>query len=275
MKRIVPLCCLALLGGLLILARATSQDTPKDPPPAKAEPPADRLQQSIKFPGFNNPNTPLQEALDVLSELGKIDIDVDEDAFKVEGLNDVLKSSVAEKPIRKSERIRLDRALRRVLDRIPVPSGATYLLRKDGIEVTTNQALRTRVWGPAYGGPHLPLVHATIDKKPLNEALKELSDQAEYNIVIDKRAGDSITTPVTARFVNTPLDTAVSLLADMADLAIHQQDNVIYVTSPDGAAALDFKRKGDPLIMDDPNATPRGVGPGVGSRVPVTPPGAM
>jgi hypothetical protein len=150
------------------------------------------------------------------------------------------------------------------------------VLRKDGIEVTTNQALRAKVWGPTYTGPHLPLVHAAFDKKPLGEALRDLAEQAEYNIVVDRRAGDSAATLVSARFVNTPLDTAVAFLADMADLAIFQQDNVIYVTSPDGAAALDFKRRGDPTMrVDDPNFSPRGVGPGVGSRGPSNPGAGM
>ena len=45
-----------------------------------------------------------------------------------------------------------------------------------------------------------------------------MAEQTEYNIVLDNRAGEKGKAEVSARFVNTPLDTAVNFVADMVDL---------------------------------------------------------
>src|SRR5437660_1465785 len=78
--------------------------------------------------------------------------------------------------------------------------------------------LRAQVWGKSYQGPFLPLVQGRFDKKPLEEVLKELAEQSEQTILLDAKVGDKGKTAVTAKLMNTPLDTAVTLLADMAEL---------------------------------------------------------
>ena len=57
------------------------------------------------------------------------------------------------------------------------------------------------------------------------------------NIVLDGRAGDKGRTPVTARLTDVPLDNAVKVLADMADLTPVVVGRVLYVTSKDNAEA--------------------------------------
>src|SRR5262249_15192412 len=122
--------------------------------------------------------------------------------------------------------------------RVPAQSGATYLVRRDAIEITTTAAARAEVWGEGYDGPFLPLVNARIQKVPLDEALAQLSDQAQFNILIDKRVGDKASTAVGGRFRTLPLDTAVALLAEMAELKVVHRDNALFVTTPDAAARL-------------------------------------
>jgi hypothetical protein len=266
MSRLAVLCSVLALGGLIVLGttRADSEQTKQAEPakPAKTESLAAKLQRPVKFAGFDDVKTTLRDALDVLSKTHGIDIEVNEKAFKAEGINDVLETQIAEKPIAKREKIRLDRLLRTILARIPIPSGATFLVRGDGIEVTTIQLARHQVWG-SYNGPFLPLVNTTFEKRTLQDALKELADQSEYNVVLDAKVGEKANTEVSARFANTPLDTAAAFLADMAELRTVLLDNVVYVTTRENAAVWEGRLKKDPMI-DDANAAP---GPRIGSGV--------
>jgi hypothetical protein len=273
MSRRIAVCSLFLVSGLLVFVRADAEPARTAPVVKGEEPLAVKLFRPVKFSGFEDPGLKLG---DVLAKLGKdygVEIEVNELAFKAAGVDDVLGTAVNEKPIRKSERIRLDRLLRTVLARLPAQAGATYVLRRDGIELTTVQAARVQIWG-SHNGPFLPLVHATFEQKPLAEALRELADQAEYNIVLDNRAGEKGKAEVSARFVNTPLDTAVSFVADMVDLRPVLQDNVIYVTTRENAALMESRLKKDPL-NDAETAGPR-IGSGVASPVlPAGPGGGM
>ena len=267
MSRRIAVCALLLLSGLLVLVRAGVEPA-RTAPPAKAEESLSaKLFRPVKFSGFDDPGLKLKDALEKLNKEYAVEIEVNEAAFKAAGMEDVLSTLVAEKPIRKSDSIRLDRLLRTVLARFPV--GATYVLRRDGIEITTVQAARAQIWG-GHNGPFLPLVHATFAQRPLAEALREMAEQTEYNIVLDNRAGEKAKAEVSARFVNTPLDTAVNFVADMVDLRTILLDNVIYVTTRENAALMESRLKKDP--SDAAESAGSRIGSGVAS--PVTPAGA-
>src|SRR6266540_4645625 len=188
MSRRVTVCGLFLLSGLLVLVRASAEPAPSAPPP-KPEPLPSKLFRPVKFAGFDDPKLTLKDALEHLGKEHGLEIDVNEAAFKAMGMEDVLGTHIAEKPIRKNDRIRLDRLLRTILARVPVQQGATYVLRRDGIEVTTNQVARAQIWG-SHNGPFLPLVHTTFEQKPLAEVLREMAEQTEYNVVLDNRVGE-------------------------------------------------------------------------------------
>ncbi len=246
--------CAAL--GLLACAAA---EAPKPPTPPPASPatsteglPAPLSQYLHSFAGFDDPKTTLAEALDQLAKLFNVAFDVNEKAFKYENVMDVLKTEIASpNPIPPMKKVRLDTLLRKVLSRIPVASGATYLLRPDHVEITTGEFQRREVWGTADDGPFLPIVHAVLDRRPLDEALKELADQSGYNVVLDTATAEKGKTPMTVKMYNVPLDTAVRLLASMAGLRLVQLDNVLFITTREGAEALEkdrprkHARKGD------------------------------
>jgi hypothetical protein len=273
MPRRLAVCTLLLLSGLHVFVRAGAEPARSAAPAPKPEESLSaKLFRPVKFSGFEDPALKLKEALEKLGKDYGVEFEVNEPAFKAAGLEDVLNTLVAEKPIRKSERLRLDRLLRTILARVPAQGGATYVLRRDGIEITTVPAARAQIWG-SHNGPFLPLVHATFEQKPLAEALREMADQTEYNIVLDNRAGEKAKAEVSARFVNTPLDTAVNFVADMVDLRKVLLDNVIYVTSRENAAVLESRQKKDPL-NDAESAGPR-IGSGVGSPVPSGAPAGM
>lgn len=259
MRRAIVVVCLFV--GLATLISAA-------PAPAPAVSVPQKLAQRVKFDGIDDPKATLDEALDKVSKLYDVTFDVNDKAFKFENLMDVGKTEVASPAaIPAMKNVRLSAVLRKILSRIPVPSGAVYCVRADHIEITTGTFQAAEIWGK-YGGPHLPLVNATLDKAPLEDAVKELSEQSDFNVLLDNRAADKAKTPVSARLLNTPLDTALRLLADMADLRSVHLDNVLYVTTKENAAALEArleKEKG-PMEDNEPGNEPakwrKGSGPG-------------
>jgi hypothetical protein len=202
------------------------------------------LARRVDFNGFDDPKTTLQAALQSLAKqyFDRDDVfDVNERAFEFEQVKDVLKTEVASpNPIPPMKNARLDAVLRKVLSRVHAVSGATWVLRPERIEITTETFQAPEIWGK-YDGPHFPVVHVILDKVPLEQALKDLAEQAEFNILLDSRAAEKAKTLLTARLRNTPLDTALCLLTDMTDLRWIHLDNVLYVTTLENAAALEAR----------------------------------
>jgi hypothetical protein len=213
------------------------------PTPERKEPASlvARLAQRVDFKGFDDPRLTLEEALEFVSKEYKIPCDVRDSAFRQAGYADksVLQESIAPTPVPKMSGVTVEAVVRKILGRIPTTPGkeATYLLRRGGLEITTADFAAAEVWGSSYEGPFFPLVHPDYNDRPLDQALEELSQASEHNIIVDVRAREEAKAPVTARMVNVPLDTAVRLLADMADLDAVFLDNVIMVTSRENAAS--------------------------------------
>ena len=78
-------------------------------------------------------------------------------------------------------------------------------------------------------------INAYINKQPLSTALVEISETTGFTIVLDGRVGEEGKKEITASFERVPLETAVKVLADMADLKPVTVDNVIYVTTKENA----------------------------------------
>jgi hypothetical protein len=256
---------LSVVVGLGVLSWAAP--VPKQPPSM-----VQKMNQRVNFAGIDDPRTTLDEALEKLGKLYDVSFDINEQAFKMDGLMEVGKTPIADTaPIPEMKNVRLSRVLTKILRRIPAPSGATYHLRGDRIDITTGTFQSAAIWG-SYGGPHLPLVHLILEKSSFEDAIREIAEQTDFNIVVDNRAGDKAKTPVSARLLNTPMDTALRLLTDMADLRVVHIDNVLYVTTKENAAALEArlekeKTPTNPLddqAPDNGEFRPRkGVGPDV------------
>ncbi len=205
------------------------------------------LRKEINFEGIEaDQNKTLKDGLGVLhrDELGQsrgLTFDVNEAAFKAEGVEDVSAAIIATREI-PPMKARLSTVLHKVLSRVPAPSGATFLIRKDTIEITTVAAVRAEL-GIAEDRPLLPLVWETFDKEALPDALNKLGDASGFNVVVDPRVADQVRkVDVSARLANVPVDTAVQLLADMAGVGSVRLDNVLYVTGKDNAQKLARER---------------------------------
>jgi hypothetical protein len=219
-----------------------------DPPAAKPrdavqkqdrETAALALQARVNRPLGTNvmfePFTPVREALGFLSDKFDISMVIDESAFQTaEGKIDVGVLPVTLATLRNPS---LRTVLRLLLAQIP--DGA-YYIHSDYVEITTGKRIRSEVLHTQEQPGRLwpPPIHASFARRPLQEVLNELADLAGVNIVLDARVGDKARTEVTARLSNVAIETAVQLLADMADLHPVTIENVIYVTTGPNAERL-------------------------------------
>lgn len=288
--RVLAICATGvILLSLLTLSGAESPpsspgqkpDTKKAAKPANPQPAAgpalagdvrrhllEKLSSAVHFRGFDDPKTTLTEALESLSIAHGITFDVNDTAFRYEQVGDVGKIEIAQPPIPPLSTA-LAGVIRKILSRIPVPSGATFLLRRDRIEITTGQFSRREIWGRREEGPFLPVVQVILEKRSVQEALKELALQADYNILLDSSIEQDKTPALSAELYNVSLDNAVRLLARMANLAVVQQENVLFVTTPERAAALPKEQPGKGHSRDRPAEWI--LNGGTGLRIPLPP----
>jgi hypothetical protein len=214
----------------------------------------DMLNQPVKFTGFDDPETKWADVFGYLERRYGPQIDINEKAFKDEGLDDIRNGTLG-KVLPPLNNLSLDTVLRRIVARVPSTSGAMYFARGNVLEITTTRAYHEEFYPGRPNGPFPPLVFAEFEKTPLPEALKKLAGDADANIVLDARAADKAKAPVTARLISVPLDTAVLLLADMADLKPVEMDGVYYVTTKENAQKLREEReKSRPAKPEEPKA---------------------
>lgn len=252
---------LSFLAGVMAWNAAVPRA--QEPPPKEKTPPAKpraehpavaiarKMSQKADFPGYDDPKTNLAEALDNLSTRYGVSFEINDKAFKADQINEVEKVEIAQPtPIQAMKQAPLERVLRKILARIPATSEACVVVRKDHLEITTGAARLAEFWpngnenvrpnpdatDPATTTPRpLPLVVMEFDRVPLDEALRELAGATGYSIVLDARAGEKGKTPVTGSLINVPLDTAVRMIADMADLKPVLLNSAIYVTTENRA----------------------------------------
>jgi RNA polymerase sigma factor (sigma-70 family) len=232
-------------------ARAESK---AEPEPAKAKNAnrakelIDRLAKPIDFNGFDDPKMTLQDAMEHLADKFELTFDFDEVAFREAGYQDksVLQDPVATTPLPRMRGVKLETVLRKVLARIvtPVDKEATFIVRRDHIEITTRDKARSEAFRDF--SRDVPLVNVICEKRPLSEALDELAASSGVNLVIDPRVDDKSKTAISATLLSVPADTAIRVLADMADLQPAFLDNVIYVTSRENAKRLEQESKTRP-----------------------------
>jgi hypothetical protein len=220
-------------------AKALESKPPQPPPPARGQQLSESLARVTKFEGFDDPKTTLQEALDQIANIYNIQFEVNETAFRDEGKEDVLKMEVAARTPVPPMHATLANILRRVLTRIG-GAGATYVIRKDFIEITTSRALAEELHlTDSSDAASQPLVYEDFNAVGLPFAFRKVGNSCRENVVLDPQAEESIKTrTVTTSLHNVRGETAVRTLAAVGDLEVVRLDNVLYVTTPEKAAHL-------------------------------------
>jgi hypothetical protein len=135
-------------------------------------------------------------------------------------------------------------ALATTLNHILGQLTATYLVLKDHLEIVpiefaakeTKNIESTDDDGPVRLAQ--PLVSTIFKEKPLNDAVAEIAEEYNLTVIVSPQSGDARTGFVTARFLNTPADKALELLALQCDLRIVKKANAFMITSRDHANDL-------------------------------------
>jgi tetratricopeptide (TPR) repeat protein len=95
------------------------------------------LAKPVKYPGLDDLKATLSDVLEQLAKRYNLSFDINEKAFKFENIMEVAKTPITDPNPLPEMQSTLSTILRKVLSRIPVPSGATYIIRRDVIEITT------------------------------------------------------------------------------------------------------------------------------------------
>jgi hypothetical protein len=208
---------------------------PETPTMRQARELRDKLTHPVSLEKGIDANTKLQDALDFLSDRYDLTMVIDTLAFKADlGKDDFEKVTVTLPRMR-------DVKLSTVLGMLTDQFSGTYLVRADHIVITTPQRDRPEEW-TGRNRHRAALVNVELDKRPLEEALKELSSLTGINITVDPRVAEGAKTAVTATLINAPLDSSVRLLADMAGLRAAAVDNILYVTTKENADRLNAEQ---------------------------------
>jgi hypothetical protein len=120
--------------------------------------------------------------------------------------------------------------LRDGLKTILAPYNLKFGLTAEGLYISTEEGviakqLRQRVSVDCDG-----TVFAT--------AVKQLATDTGANVVVDPRLGDKAKKAITLKLEDVPLETAVRLLSEVADLRAVRMSNVLFITTPDKAKVL-------------------------------------
>jgi hypothetical protein len=109
----------------------------------------DNLVRPSQFNGFDDPKMTLDEALEFMTKRYGLRFRVNEIAFRYEQVNEVGKTPIAEQPIPRSRDLVLPgKVLELLLARIPVPSGAVFVVRPQGyVEITTRRFVLAELQG--------------------------------------------------------------------------------------------------------------------------------
>jgi hypothetical protein len=200
------------------------------------------LGKAVTFDKGVDPNTPLKDALEFITSRYEILFLVNNEAFKADAQVQEIETQPVRLPVIPS--MRLATVLRVLLRQV----NATYQVHDDYVEIVPLPMVVGPDGTPLVDRSALPLVYAIFEKRPLDEALRELADQADISVVLDaNRAAEKAKAPVTATFKNVSVDTAVRLLADMTGLKMVRVENVLYVTTPEGASEVEqAKPEGKP-----------------------------
>jgi hypothetical protein len=239
MSRVRAVLLLVAAVSVLLPSAAYAAESPTAEQARRAAEVRKKLAATINFGGIDDPETKLDDALGFLGKTFDIKFEINEQAFKDEMIDNVSEKALGQ-AIPKMENASPETALRRILARIPAPSGTTFVVRDGVVEITTRRYTSPSLWGAGTDGDTVPAPETSItfDKRELKDALQEIADATGVNIVLDARAGDKGKTPVTATMRGVGVDTAVQLLANMADLTIMPVENVLYVTTKQNAKAL-------------------------------------
>ncbi|MBX9583999.1 MAG: hypothetical protein K2X87_27175 [Gemmataceae bacterium] len=243
---------LGVVSALALAAPAAAAD-PAAPDPLAA------TRRVLDVPGdFAYDNVSLAGVIADLRDRAKLPIALDS-ALAQSGIdpNGVMVTGVNLKGVK------LRDGLRAVLE----PFNLRFGVVRDGLFVSTEDGLTARQLRQR--------VDVDGEAAPFAATVRKLAAGTGANVVLDPRLKDRADAPVALKLDDVPLETAVRLLAEVADLRAVRLNNVLFVTTPERAARLRPDADG-PVPAPGGNPFLPGIqlpaGGGVGFAVPLNPP---
>ena len=208
-------------------------------PKAEAPNPVEKVRKALSQPvTIKIDNQPLSAAVDMLREKTKLNLVLDgvtiqqQLGFTPDMPNVPVDVDLKDVPVRS--------ALREILD----PYGLTYVAIGDTVILTTDDAAMSRQLRQR--------VSVDMDKVDVADALQKVARDAGVNVLLDSRAAKDAGDKVTLKLEDVPVETAVRLLAEMANLKPVRVGNVLFVTSKENANEM----RNDPELSQPMGSQP-------------------
>jgi hypothetical protein len=189
--------------------------------PAKSTSPMDTARKALDEVGdLSYQNKSINEVIADLKDKAKLAVTLDPIVYQF-GLDPNTPSvSVNLKGVK------LKDGLRQALAPFNLKCGLT----RDGLFISTEDGLTTKQLRQR--------VSVDCDGTMFATAVKHLAADTGANVVLDPRLKEKANAAVTLKLDDVPLETAVRLLAEVADLGTVRMSNVLFVTTPERAEKL-------------------------------------
>jgi type II secretory pathway component GspD/PulD (secretin) len=211
------LLAVAVLAAVPLAARA---EAPTPPTPGKADTLAAARKALDEAGDMNYQGRSLADVIDDLKAKTKVPVVIDAMVYNF-GLD----------PSQPTVNVNLKGVkLRDGLTAVLSPYNLKFGLTRDGLFISTEEGVITRQLRQR--------VSLDCDGTEFAAAARQLAADTGANVVVDPRLGDRAKAAVTLKLDDVPLETAVRLLAEVADLRAVRMSNVLFVTTPEKAKGL-------------------------------------
>ncbi len=189
--------------------------------PAKTTSPMDAARKALDEVGdMNYQGKSLNEVIGDLKDRAKISVTIDPAVYQF-GLDPNQPTVTVT-----LKEVKLKDGLQQALAPFNLKCGLT----RDGLYISTEEGLITKQFRQR--------VNVNCDGIAFGAAVKQLSADCGANIVIDPRLKDKANAAVTLKLDDVPLETAIRLMAEVADLGAVRMSNVLFVTTTERADKL-------------------------------------
>ena len=191
------------------------------PAPAQGASAMDTARKALDEVGdMNYQNKSLNDLINDLKDKSKLTVTLDPTVFQF-GLDPNQQTVNVD-----LKGVKLKDGLRQALAPFNLKCGLT----KDGLFISTDDGLTTKQLRQR--------VSIDCDGTAFAAAIKQLAAETGANLVIDPRLKDKANAGVTLKLDDVPLESAVRLMAEVADLGVVRMSNVLFVTTQERAEKL-------------------------------------
>jgi len=246
MRRVFAFTAVAILAGGMLSAPLSAAPVPGKV--AKADSPAIVARKALDEVGdFHYQARSLNDVIAELKDRTRVNITLDPLVMNF-GLDPSLPTvNVEMKQAR----------LRDVLKATLAPHSLRAGLVRDGLYISHEEGVTAHQLRQT--------VSVDCDGTPFDKAIAALITDSGANVVIDPRLKEKAAAPVVLKLDDVPMETAIRLLAEVADLRAVRMSNVMFVTTPERAKALRMDADGPlPPAQPSPGVQQLNIQNGVG-----------